>query len=668
MVLPPSQRLWVGMLVVLVVTELPEALQKCIFDEVQAQARVVRAAPKHPDGPPNERRLRAQADQEPPLTSGQQTNPPGRRASPLRGLTVTQTRSLRKMAAPASPQPIRIRTWTPTESNNLSEAEKEKLEAAVEEAVRMVSSLLSVSRVEGPLLLRRDINKYCKFLWRNSSIANYNRCGRANHNYRTERCLDVTIPDDHLAGCDIYTEADSPRRTELRPGGAGLPSTDYLLYLHVQATDKCRAEPNVLAYAAHCQTDTRGRPVAGVVVICRDGLSGATYSHQATVQTVIHELFHALGFSKDLFHTWRDCSSNSQVGAGCSPRGKVTHSDGSAQVRIYTPSVISALQRHLASADPELGGPLENLHAPSGGVSSHWESRLLQGSIMAAVLGDSTTVRIDRVTLAALQDTGWYTVDLSRAQSLVWGDGAGAMFGSLATCRNKSSAFFCTGSGFGCHYLHLHKGECQTDQYLEGCRVYKPLKNESECWKEGNGREEDWSGEIFGFHSRCFFSNLTRQNRSEVLLSGSSVEGRCYRHRCSGANRYQVQVSGSEWVDCTAGDTIQIKGYQGLVHCPDGRLCLYADITPPSDLVPTFPASNASDPPETLPSAQSWSPLRPPAELTAASALCVTAAACLLAAAAAAACLLAAAVCVSYRKCCSCRVRIHSAPEDHTDL
>lgn len=32
-------------------------------------------------------------------------------------------------------------------------------------------------------------------------------------------------------------------------------------------------------------------------------------------------------------------------------------------------------------------------------------------------------------------------------------------------------------SGLGCHYLHLHKGECQTDQYLEGCRVYKPLKN-----------------------------------------------------------------------------------------------------------------------------------------------------------------------------------------------
>lgn len=164
---------------------------------------------------------------------------------------------------------------------------------------------------------------------------------------------------------------------------------------------------------------------------------------------------------------------------------------------------------------------------------------------------------------------------------------------------------------------------------------------------------------MFGFHSRCFFSNLTRQNQSEVPSSGSSEEGRCYRHRCRGPDRYQVQVSGSEWVDCPAGDTIKIKGYLGSVHCPDGRLCRYDDITPPSNDVTTFPASATSDPYEAVPSAQDWSwpPLRPPAELTAASALCLTAAVCVLSAAV-----------VCYRKCCSCRVRIHAASEHHTDL
>ncbi|KAA0723147.1 hypothetical protein E1301_Tti005266 [Triplophysa tibetana] len=65
---------------------------------------------------------------------------------------------------------------------------------------------------------------------------------------------------------------------------------------------------------------------------------------------------------------------------------------------------------------------LDVTDAVSGGVSSHWEARMLQGSIMAASLAEPSLVRIDPVTLAALQDTGWYSVNLSRAQSLVWGE------------------------------------------------------------------------------------------------------------------------------------------------------------------------------------------------------------------------------------------------------
>ncbi|XP_068612190.1 ciliated left-right organizer metallopeptidase [Brachionichthys hirsutus] len=571
--LRPSQRRWAGILLVMaVIMGFPGTRQKCIFDVVQAQARVVRAEAARLDGPPRAPRTRAQTQQQAAHAAWG--------AWPLPVLSVKQKKALRKIVppTPASQQPIRITKWFPKENGNLSEAEKERLEAMMEEAVKMVSSLLSVNRVTGPLLLSRDMNKYCKFIWRNSSAVNYNRCGRAKYNYRSETCLDVKIPEDHLAGCYIYSEADSPGGTELRPEGAGLPDTDFVLYLHVQNTDKCRAEPRVLAYAVHCQTDSGGRPVAGAVVICRDRLMGSTYSQRGAVQTVIHELLHTLGFSKHLFHTWRECS--------------VTHADGSGQVRIYTPSVISALQKHLASTNPELGAPLENLDSPPGGVSSHWESRILQGSIMAAVLGDPTTVRIDPVTLAALQDTGWYAVNTGGAQSLVWGDGEGATFGSTATCQENSSSFFCSGSGFGCHHLHLHKGQCQTDQYLEGCRLFKPLKNGSECWKEENGgksADEGRSGEIFGSDSRCFFSSLTGQSR--LLLPSGSVAGRCYRHRCLGQNRYQIQVSGAGWVDCPAGGSTRIKGFRGEVSCPHRRLCLYPDVSPPSDYLNAFSPS-----------------------------------------------------------------------------
>ncbi|KAI7814651.1 putative leishmanolysin-like [Triplophysa rosa] len=425
------------------------------------------------------------------------------------------------------------------------------------------------------------MNKYCKFIWRNSSTLNFMKCGRANENYRSESCLDVTITDEHLDGCFVYPHPDHPIPRVLRPEGVGVPDTDFLLYVFTHNTDKCRAESSVLAYAAHCQTDSWGRPLAGVMVICREQLSVERYTHGHVVQTVLHELFHVLGFSKELYSRWRDCSFSSQTGVDCWFHGHVTSTDETGQVRLYSPTVISTMQKHLNATQTDLGALLENKDAGSDGVSSHWEARVLQGSIMTASLAEPSLVRIDPVTLAALQDTGWYSVNLSRAQSLVWGEGEGHRFGSVFTCHN-SSTFFCTGSELGCHYLHLHKGECLTDQYLDGCYVFKPLANASECWIEENGRSSELdkcSGEIFGSDSRCFISNLTRKSHSSA---GLPVVGYCYRHKCTGINRYQIQVMDSDWLDCPAGKSIKVPGYQGLIFCPNKRLCQYSDLAPPT--------------------------------------------------------------------------------------
>ncbi|XP_020346338.2 leishmanolysin-like peptidase 2 [Oncorhynchus kisutch] len=661
---PPSlSRPWVWMVVVVI--WLPGALEKCIFDEVQQSVTVV-TTPTDPDGPHPKTTASNNVGLQTRLTASEDTANPFQIPSFALQLSSSQRprrKRTRELAPPTNhPQPIRIHTWVPRDSPTLSQVESERLEPAVREAVGIVSNLLSVNRVPGHLLLSRNINKYCKFIWRNASAANYNKCGRANENYRTETCLDVIIPDDHLRGCSVYSEPDAPTMTVIRPEGAGLPDTDFLLYLHAQSTDKCRAEPSVLAYAVHCQTDSLGRPLAGVVVICRDRMTGEGYSHQGTVQTVIHELFHALGFSKELFSTWRDCSY-SQPGMGCSPRGQVTNTDETGQVRIYTQSVIRALQEHLLSTDPDLGGPLENLDVGSSGLSSHWESRVLQGSIMAAALGDPAVVCVDPVTLAALQDTGWYSVNHSRAQGLVWGKGEGAMFGLRSTCHDNSSSFFCTGSGLGCHYLHRHKGECQTDAHLDGCRIYKPLM--SECWKEENERETEteWSGELYRIDSRCFFSNLSRENVS--LSVSDSVVGRCYRHRCTGLNRYQIQVSGSDWLDCPVGSTIVVTGYWGLVACPDKRLCYYPDIGLSIDNQdPHSPAASTTendpllhqntipDPSLTFDPAPTSAEPGVSTDTTLAAVLGVSAAVCLLAA-----------LMVANRRYRSSRVRVHAAPE-----
>ncbi|XP_034768806.2 ciliated left-right organizer metallopeptidase [Acipenser ruthenus] len=494
--------------------------------------------------------------------------------------------------------PIRIQTWSLGGNSELETNERERLNKAVGEAVSIISNLLSVNRVSGRLLLNRDINKYCKSIWKNSNAPNYNKCGMVNENYRTETCLDVTIPDDHLIGYEVWSET-GPLPLPIKPNGTGVADADFILYVKAADTEKCRNEPSVIAYASYCQADETDRPIAGVVVICRSRLTAIEFNHSKTTLTAVHELLHALGFSKELFDTWKDCSDAPAIGKGCSARGRVTNVDENNLVRIYTQNVIQEMQNQFKSESGELGGPLEN-KGSIGVPSSHWEARFLQGSIMTASIGEPGQVQLDRVTLAALQDTGWYQVNHSAGEGLVWGAGQGSSFGLMSTCAHSSSHFFCVGSGQGCHYLHLDKGVCDTDDFLEGCRIYKPINNGSECWKEENMKisgAEEWSGEIYNMDSRCFFSNLSKENSGVAQVHRGDLTAGCYLHRCVGENRFQVRVQGTEWINCTAGAQIQIPGYNGVLLCPDGRLCRNLNQTPPTSSQAPAPAPTVTAPP-----------------------------------------------------------------------
>lgn len=121
----------------MVMVQLPAVLQKCIFDEVQGQTRVVRAVPMLSDGQSMESKVG--------VKTGEGGKSRDRRAAPLHALSERQRKSQRQESSPTlvSPQPIRIHSWATQESSNLLEAEKERLEAAVQEAVRVVSSVLS---------------------------------------------------------------------------------------------------------------------------------------------------------------------------------------------------------------------------------------------------------------------------------------------------------------------------------------------------------------------------------------------------------------------------------------------------------------------------------------------------------------------------------------------
>nr|XP_017520618.2 leishmanolysin-like peptidase 2 [Manis javanica] len=451
------------------------------------------------------------------------------------------------LPGPHYPQPLRIQTCYIGDpvSHGLwdSELQGDRMRggpralAAVREAAQRLHGVLAVPPVQGPLLLSRDPAQYCHAVWGDPDTPNYHRCSLLNPRYKGESCLGAKIPDAHLHGYALWPEQGPPQLVQ--PDGPGVPNTDFLLYVRVAHTSKCHG------------------------------------------QATLHELLHVLGFSAQLFKKWRDCPSGPRARENCSTRPQVTRRDEGGQLLLTTPTVSHRLAQHLGVLGGSLGVPLEE----EGPLSSHWEARLLQGSIMTATFNGAQRTQLDPITLAAFKDSGWYQVNHRAAEELLWGQGSGLEFGLVSTCGTGSSDFFCTGRGLGCHYLHLDKGSCSSDPMLEGCRMYKPLANRSECWKKENGfppGAENPHGEIYHSQSRCFLANLTSQllpgdktrHPSQIPhLKESELTGRCYLHQCTDRGTYKVQVEGSPWAPCPPGKAIQIPGYRGLLLCPRGRLC-----------------------------------------------------------------------------------------------
>ncbi|KAK2495085.1 hypothetical protein MC885_000785 [Smutsia gigantea] len=494
--------------------------------------------------------------------------PPNFRSSPL------------TLRGPQDPQPLRIQTYYTGDpvSDGVwdSELQEDRMRggsralAAVREAAQRLHGVLAVPPVQGPLILSRDPAQYCHAVWGDPDTPNY------HSHYIATPCQ---IPDAHLHGYALWPEQGPPQLVQ--PDGPGVQNTDFLLYVRVAHTSKCHREPSVIAYAACCQLDSEDRPLAGTIVYCAQRLTSPSLSHSDIVMATLHELLHALGFSAQLFKKWRDCPSGPRATENCSTRPQVTRRDKWGQLLLTTPTVSHRLAQHLGVLGGSLGVPLEE----EGPLSSHWEARVLQGSIMTATFNGAQRTRLDPITLAAFKDSGWYQVNHRVAEELLWGQGSGLEFGLVSTCGTGSSDFFCTGSGLGCHYLHLDKGSCSSDPTLEGCRMYKPLDSRSECWKKENGfpsGAENPYGEIYHSQSRCFLANLTSQllpgdktrHPSQIPhLKESELTGRCYLHQCTDRGTYKVQVEGSPWVPCPPGKAIQIPGYRGLLLCPRGRLC-----------------------------------------------------------------------------------------------
>ncbi|KAK3085374.1 hypothetical protein FSP39_002374 [Pinctada imbricata] len=262
-------------------------------------------------------------------------------------------------------------------------------------------------------------------------------------------CGDITIPNEHLERCYFYSSSTGLLRSVWN-SGSGVNGTDFILYIAALSTSRCR-DDKTIAYAAHCQQEaTLDRPVAGYFSICPQVIS-TKFTDQTQLQSTIkHEILHALGFTAGLFAFYRD-----QYGRPLTARNPDTNKPPyNAQLKLYqwsslvmrqvtrprwkiqsgyyskdvnvivTPRVVREVRKHF-DCDTLEGAELEN-QGILGTALTHWEKRIFENEAMTGTYTQNP--RISRITLALLEDTGWYKADYSQADELEWGRRLGCPF------------------------------------------------------------------------------------------------------------------------------------------------------------------------------------------------------------------------------------------------
>ncbi|XP_023693573.1 leishmanolysin-like peptidase [Paramormyrops kingsleyae] len=312
------------------------------------------------------------------------------------------------------------------------------------QAIDYLQKVFQVRRRAGPVLLSRqcstnqylrkkdDPHRYCQ-----GSCAERTRCGP------------VIVPEHHLQQCKVCSESGKQCGSVGPPDGEGVEGADFVLYVSGLTTERCGQE-NIVAYAAYCQLESElDRPVAGYANLCPAMIPVHPQEFAAMLSTVKHEIIHALGFSAGLFAFYHDDNGKpltQRYASGLPPfsesLGLYQWSDKVVQkarrlwdVRgnntvsrevhlLVTPRVVREARSHFHCPFLE-GMELEN----QGGLGTelnHWEKRLLENEAMT---GSHAQNRVfSRITLAIMEDTGWYRANYSLAERLDWGRGMGCDF------------------------------------------------------------------------------------------------------------------------------------------------------------------------------------------------------------------------------------------------
>nr|CCA19066.1 leishmanolysinlike peptidase putative [Albugo laibachii Nc14] len=513
-------------------------------------------------------------------------------------------------------KPIRI---TPFFDNDtmatLSPEDRTTVYKIVQDAIRRFSETLRVVRVQGNLMAHRS----CARQWQ----TNPPTCKTVVPN---EMCLEMPIPPSHFGPTRVcatcYGEGCAQGACSTIEG-AGIPDTDFTLYIRAAQTSYCG--PSVLAYASACQKEQFDRPTFGMINMCPTKIDADPDAYEAQLSTAMHEITHALGFSSQFFAYMRGadgaprtrrssageppaiingkCANGATVDYFPNPSGNTVAYSSERDhtvAKMVTPRVAEFVKNHF-NCSSVTGAELES-QDDDGCMGSHWEERLFESEYMSPA--SSFRNVFSGLTLAFFEDSGWYRANLAMAKKLSFGARKGCGFATEKCISPKQTSIaedhYCTSNtqescsvdGLSRSVCSITNGETIPSEYqyftdpskgslnhfADFCPINTGYKF-GDCRLPGNlisplNTNLNILGETYCPNCRCTKTTL-RSTDSRAWTVNARRQTGCYALSCGTNGTVTLtipRIATSDTVDVVCNRANEVKsvaGFSGTITCPD---------------------------------------------------------------------------------------------------
>lgn len=317
------------------------------------------------------------------------------------------------------------------------------------------------------------------------------------------------------------------------------------------------ADQNTLAWAGPCAFHSEtGRPRAGRVAMNPIHIKSDEKHLHDQFATILHEIYHIIGFRAADFAFFINKQTGEKLGAD---KVWIENGSGTHPHLVISPKVMEIAKEHFGC--PTLKGvPLEATGG-SGTAKSHWEKMVLMNEFMVAINVPNPVV--SKLTLALLEDSGWYEVDYSMGEPLFFGKGKGCGFLDTQTCTLFGETCDSSDkSSTGCFYDYAYMTFCSKDTYMNECEFYNAASFDyHDCRLASSKREASLYGGYLGPGGRCFISKIN--------YGGSTLISGCFKAGCNSQNQVVLEIDGKEYTCLSSGQILNPSEIDGTVTCPD---------------------------------------------------------------------------------------------------